>query len=133
MAGTGSGGENRYPLLRGFHPHAAYLRLLGGLSGLGAHYVDGFFFRVLAAAGLFPRALCRRAGRKLLSRVRQSTPPGPLSLRFAAGVGRGGRGLLLAAPGRRDCRPGGHSHHDPVSYPSRWVDRAALPPPRSEI
>ena len=75
-------------------------QIYGGWAGkvvTGADYLDGVRLGVFAAAGLFARAVCRGAGRQLFRGVRQAASAVPISLRFVAGAGRGGHGVLRVA------------------------------------
>ena len=56
-------------LLGDFLFHAAHLWRLGGQSGHGADYLDGVRIGFFAAAGIFARAVCGGARRKLFRGV----------------------------------------------------------------
>ena len=87
LAGAGPGWRERVALLRCFHAAATHLRdVVGNVWRLPDH-VDGIRFRIFAHAGLFARAVCGGAGRKLLSRLRQAASQTSVSSPFFAHAG----------------------------------------------
>ena len=96
LARIGQPDEPERAFLGDFGFHAADLRRMGGQGRNGANYLDGLRFGFFAAAGLFARPVRRRAGWQLLRGIRQAASEVSFPLRFAAGDGSGGHGILRA-------------------------------------
>ena len=83
--------ERKRALLGDLRLHAADLWRLGRQAGHAADYLDGLRLGFFAAAGIFARALCRRARRQLFRGLWPPASAAQISLRFAAGAGQSWR------------------------------------------
>src|SRR5262249_54142324 len=97
------------------HAYAKDLWPLGRKDGCGPGHLDGLCLSLFADSRLLARAVCCCCRWKLFSSLRANSSSAAVSPRLAALPWTGGRVVLHASPGGRNCGPGCDPHQHAVS------------------